>query len=63
MWPAVTTLDLRGKGELIVFFRQAFAVFLHDLADGNSPEYRRGDSQTFEHGGSPANEKRPATQR
>jgi len=61
--PAVFALHLGGDGELIILFRQALAVFLDDLADGNPPEHRRGDSQTFEHGCSPGNEKRPATQR
>lgn len=38
--PAVAALYLGGKGELIIFLRQTFAVFLDDLADGNTPEYR-----------------------
>ncbi|MMZ71605.1 hypothetical protein D1872_350800 [compost metagenome] len=41
--PAVTALDLRSDGELIVFLRQALAILLDDLADGNAPKYRRGD--------------------
>ena len=41
--PAVTALDLRRDGELIVLLWQALAVFLDDLADGNAPEYRRGN--------------------
>jgi len=49
-------LHLRGDGELIVFLRQALAVLLDDLADGNPPEHRRGNGQAFEHGGSPVDE-------
>jgi len=61
--PALAALYLRGDRELVILFRKALAVLLDDFADGNPPEHRRGDSQTFEHGGSPGNEKRPATQR
>ena len=61
--PAVLTLHLGRDGELVILLWQSLAVLLDDLTDGNPPEHRRGDSQTFEHGESPGNEKRPATQR
>jgi hypothetical protein len=54
--PAVAALQLRGDGELIIFLWQALAVFLDNLADGNSPKNRWCDSETFKHGGFPSSE-------
>src|SRR5690606_30438190 len=56
--PAVLALYLGGDGELVILLRQALAVLLDDLADGDASEHRRCDSQTFEHDGSPENEKK-----
>lgn len=36
--PAVLALYLGGDGELVILLRQALAVLLDDLADGDAPE-------------------------
>ena len=47
--PSVLVLHLRRDRELVVLLRQAFAVPLDNLADGNSSQNRRGDTQAFQH--------------
>ena len=51
--PAVFILNLAGDGELIVFSRKTFAVFLNDTSNADTAKYGRGYGETFNHGDIP----------